>query len=204
MCSTILNSRSTEGLSSGKLPGKNRVHIEDQRYLQWDSFRFDASRQLSSRDDIRSRHEFGQAHDNTVAGNVENVRRYSRFYTVSIPHQELSLWNRLEAIVSGHSNCNVPNPLALREQARLAGILSRLSSPYENERATAGLLASAFVAKHDLMWSDLITLLRPLPSAAAASSGPQPLQDRRSRSGQWQGYCRRRRTLAGQTLNLFT
>jgi hypothetical protein len=106
--------------------------------------------------------------------------------------------------VSGHNNRAVASSLALREQARLTGILSRLSSPFENERATAGLLASAFVAKHDLVWSDLITLLRPLPRAAAESSGPKPQQDRRSDGGGWRGYCRRRRTPAGQTVNLFT
>jgi hypothetical protein len=104
--------------------------------------------------------------------------------------------------VSGHCNRAVASSLALGEQARLAGILSRLSSPYEHERATAGLLASAFVAKHDLIWSDLITLLRPLPRAIVASNGQRPQQDRRSGGGGWNGYCRRRRTPAGQTVNL--
>jgi hypothetical protein len=106
--------------------------------------------------------------------------------------------------VSGHSDRAVLNSLTLRERATLTAILSRLSSPFENERATAGLLASAFITKHDLTWLDLISFLRPLPRAVAASDRPKSQQDRRSSSWGWQGYCRRQRTSSGQALNLFT
>ena len=95
--------------------------------------------------------------------------------------------------------------LTPRESARLAGILARLASPYESERAAAGLLASAFVAKHGLTWTDLATLVRPLPEAPAASDKPPPRQDRRHRGGKgWRGFCRRRLVLLGQALDRLT
>ncbi len=49
--------------------------------------------------------------------------------------------------------------LTPRERARLSSILARLASPYEGERAAAGLLASAFVAKRGLAWADLTATL---------------------------------------------
>jgi hypothetical protein len=109
--------------------------------------------------------------------------------------------HRVEAILLGYADRTTATPLAPRERAKLIGILSRLASPYANERAIAGLLASAFVTKHALMWSDLITFLRPAGTSATAE---RPQQDRR-RAGrrEWRGYCRRRRTLVGNTLNLF-
>ena len=95
--------------------------------------------------------------------------------------------------------------LTARERARLAGILARLASPYESERAAAGLLASAFVAKHGLTWVDLTTLLRPLPEAPAASDGSSLRQDRRRGSGKgWRGFCRRRLVQLGQALDRLT
>jgi hypothetical protein len=111
----------------------------------------------------------------------------------------------METVVPGHTDRALASPLDPHEQTKLAGILSRLSSPYENERAIAGLLASVFVAKHDLMWYDLTTLLLPIHHAAVALDGPRQQPDRR-RGGnrQWRGYCRRRRASAGQSLNLLT
>ena len=95
--------------------------------------------------------------------------------------------------------------LTPRERARLAGILARLASPYESERAAAGLLASAFVAKHGLTWADLTTLLQPLPEASTASGEPSPRQDRRGRGGKgWRGFCRRRLVQLGQALDRFS
>lgn len=96
--------------------------------------------------------------------------------------------------------------LTPRERARLAGILARLASPYESERAAAGLLASAFVAKHGLTWADLTVALQPLSGTAAAASGePPPRQDRRQRSGKgWRGFCRRRLVSLGQALDRLT
>jgi hypothetical protein len=67
-----------------------------------------------------------------------------------------------------------PPELSPGERTRLAGILSRLASPFDSERATAALLASAFVAKHNLTWSHLATLPQPLPNTAAVVPGPHP------------------------------
>ncbi len=103
-----------------------------------------------------------------------------------------------------HADHTVARLLALTppEQARLARILARLASPYAGERAAAGLLVSAFVAKHDLTWGDLTTLLRPLPKAPVAPDGPPPTHDRRrSNSRNWHRYSRRRLILPGQVLN---
>ena len=95
--------------------------------------------------------------------------------------------------------------LTPRERARLAGILARLASPYESERAAAGLLASAFVTKHGLTWADLTTLLQPLPGASTASGEPSPRQERRRTGGKgWRGFCRRRLVLLGQALDRLT
>ncbi len=96
--------------------------------------------------------------------------------------------------------------LTPRERARLAGILARLASPYESERAAAGLLASAFVAKHGLTWADLTSFLGPMPGAPDASGeSPRPKQERRRGSGKgWRGFCRRRLVLLGQALDRFT
>lgn len=95
--------------------------------------------------------------------------------------------------------------LTPRERVRLAGILARLASPYESERAAAGLLASAFVAKHSLTWADLATQLRPLPDTPATPDDPPPRQDRRRKGGKgWRGFCRRRLILPGKALDRLT
>jgi hypothetical protein len=86
------------------------------------------------------------------------------------------------------------------ERSRLAGILSRLSSSFDSERAAAGLLATAFVTKHNLTWSDLTQMLGPLPDLQAVD--PQPKHDRRQGGKQWPGYCRRRKTARGAALDL--
>ena len=92
-----------------------------------------------------------------------------------------------------------------RERARLASILARLASPYEGERAAAGLLASAFIEKHGLAWSDLTALLQPRPDVSAASNKPPPRQDRRRRDSKgWRGFCRRRLVQMGQALDRLT
>lgn len=91
------------------------------------------------------------------------------------------------------------------ERARLAAILARLASPYAGERAAAGLLASAFIAKHGLAWAELATLLQPRPDAPAEPELPSPKPDRRRRSGKgWRGFCRRRLVLLGQALDRLT
>jgi len=95
--------------------------------------------------------------------------------------------------------------LTPRERARLAGILARLASPYEGERAAAGLLASAFVAKHGLAWADLTTLLQQHPDAPASAAEPPKRQDRRRRGSKaWQGFCRRRLVQLGRALDRLT
>jgi hypothetical protein len=92
---------------------------------------------------------------------------------------------------------NTIETLSPRDRMRLAGILARLSSPFENERAIAGLLASAFIATRGLNWTDLTRLLEPIRTFQ-----PPPAADRR-RNGRsvWQGYCRRRPTAPGQALS---
>ena len=88
------------------------------------------------------------------------------------------------------------------EQAKLAAILARLASPFEGERAAAGLLASAFVERHGLTWADLATLVQPMPQPSPRAADPLPGGDRRRRDGKaWRGFCRRRRLRPGQTLD---
>jgi hypothetical protein len=93
--------------------------------------------------------------------------------------------------------------LGPRERARLAAILARLASPFEGERAAAGLLASAFVAKHELTWSNLTSLLQPFPDAVAP---PAKLLSNRRRAGDGvcRGYGQTRPRPHGQALDLFT
>jgi len=89
-----------------------------------------------------------------------------------------------------------------REKARLSSILARLTSPYDGERAAAGLLASAFVAKHGLAWADLTATLQPAIEVSIASKKPSPSQERRRNGGKtWRGFCRRRLVTLGQVLN---
>jgi hypothetical protein len=94
--------------------------------------------------------------------------------------------------------------LSPRERSRLAGILSRLSSSFDSERAAAGLLATAFVTRHNLTWSDLTEMLRPLPDLRVTSVDPQPNHDRRRAGRPWRGYCRRRMVGRGADLDLST
>ena len=90
-----------------------------------------------------------------------------------------------------------------REHARLIAILARLASPFECERAAAGLLATAFISKYDLFWSDLL-----IPSRHASYLSPlvkQPCQnqDRRRDGSSWRpAYCRRQFARRGLILNL--
>ena len=91
-----------------------------------------------------------------------------------------------------------------RERTRLSSILARLASPYDGERAAAGLLASAFVAKHGLAWADLTATLQPADKAPTAPKKPSPGQEqRRNGSKAWRGFCRRRPVPPGQVLNHF-
>lgn len=108
-----------------------------------------------------------------------------------------------EAALSGPSDQTLARLQALtpRERARLAGILARLASPYESERAAAGLLASAFIAKHGLAWADLATLVQPSPGEAAAVPEPPPQERRRGGGRSWRGFCRRRRAPLGQAVD---
>jgi hypothetical protein len=93
--------------------------------------------------------------------------------------------------------------LSPREQTRLAGILARLSSPFEAERATAGLLASEFMARHDLAWSDLTGVLRQRADTEATAADPEP-QPRRRPEGPCRSYGKILHLAQGRTLDLFT
>jgi hypothetical protein len=101
----------------------------------------------------------------------------------------------------GHA-CTKHQALIPRERARLSSILARLASPYDGERAAAGLLASAFVAKHGLAWADLTGTLQPAAEVSTAFKEPLPGQERRRNGGKtWRGFCRRRLVTLGQVLN---
>jgi hypothetical protein len=52
-------------------------------------------------------------------------------------------------------------PLTPRERARLVGVLSRLESPFDGERAAAALLAARLVRSVGLTWEDIIAVDRP-------------------------------------------
>lgn len=106
--------------------------------------------------------------------------------------------------MSGHSEHPGINRLPPREEAKLARMLSRLASPFEDERATAGLMVSAFVARRDMKWSDLTTLLQPAGTPAEPVESVRQKDRRGSGAKAWLGYCRRRRGAAGQTLNVLT
>ncbi len=98
--------------------------------------------------------------------------------------------------------CAKHQALTPRERARLSSILARLASPYDGERAAAGLLASAFVAKHGLAWADLTATLQPAAEVPIASKRPASGQERRRDGGKtWRGFCRRRLVKLGQVLN---
>lgn len=87
--------------------------------------------------------------------------------------------------------------LSPREGTRLEGILARLASPYESERAAAALLASAFVAKHGLTWSHLTALLQPVADAPEVPA-PNP------GAAAWHGYGGVPPNRQGQALDLLT
>jgi hypothetical protein len=111
--------------------------------------------------------------------------------------------DRVESIVSGQPDCTSANSFGPREQTKLVHILSMLSSPFEHERAAAGLLASVFLTKHGLAWSDVVSS-RP-ETAAEAEMAELKRNRRRSRrdsNRQWRGYCRRRRFSVSQIVNL--
>lgn len=108
--------------------------------------------------------------------------------------------------------------LTQQQRARLANILARLSSPFEAERAAAGLLATAFIDRNGLEWPDLVAMLKPAQRKApeqraapeprrAAEQAPMaertapPRDRRRAPPRPWQGYNRRRSTVAGQSIN---
>ena len=106
--------------------------------------------------------------------------------------------------MSGHPDraCAGHQALTPRERTKLSNILARLASPYDGERAAAGLLASAFVAKHGLAWADLTATLQPVAEDAAARKEPSPSQERRRNGSKtWRGFCRRRLVPLGQVLN---
>lgn len=98
--------------------------------------------------------------------------------------------------------CAGHQALTPRERARLSSILARLASPYDGERAAAGLLASAFVAKHGLAWADLTTTLQPAAKVSTTPKAPSSGQERRRNGSKtWRGFCRRCLVSPGQVLN---
>jgi hypothetical protein len=105
--------------------------------------------------------------------------------------------------------------LTARERTRLSGILARLASPFEGERAAAALLASVFIEKHGLQWSAVTGLLEvrvdratqpaarkvyPVVAAQVAVTGK--VERRGSGVRSWRGYDRRRHMAAGASVNI--
>ena len=111
----------------------------------------------------------------------------------------------METTLSKRLGHSATGSLAPSEQVRLAGILSRLASPFEGERAPAAVLASAFVARQHLQWSDLGVFARAEAIDPVAVEPPRQ-SERRAGPGHpgWRGYCRRRRTYVGQSLDVVT
>jgi len=61
------------------------------------------------------------------------------------------------------------------ERNKLLGVLGRLSSPFDGERAAAGLLATRLLEGRDLTWSDVIgTPALPTPSDSQRPTSPPP------------------------------
>ena len=95
--------------------------------------------------------------------------------------------------------------LSSREKGRLAGILARLASSFENERAVAGLLATAFIDKHGLTWPEVIDALQPVrPTPPPQIDPPGSRGRRRGGNKDWRGYCRRRAVRRGVALDVAT
>ena len=62
----------------------------------------------------------------------------------------------------------------------------------------------AYWPAFSLEWLDLTSLLLPIRRTTIMQAAPGQQQDRRSSgSREWSGYCRRRRSQPGETLNLF-
>jgi hypothetical protein len=96
-------------------------------------------------------------------------------------------------MMSDPANDRSGDRLGPNEQARLAHILARLESPFENERAIAGRLATEFITRFGLHWSDLAAFApRTDFYASEVQPPPRKRQRRRPGSGYWAGYCRRR------------
>lgn len=75
--------------------------------------------------------------------------------------------------------------LSASDRGKLAKILGMLSSTYEGERASAGLLATRFVKDRDLTW-DSILQPPPVRQSGAGSSSYRPDEPpRRPRPSSW-------------------
>ena len=66
----------------------------------------------------------------------------------------------------------MPEPLSPDEHRKLIGVLSRLGSDFDGERAAAALLASRMVRDRGLAWDDLISrsAVAPIPSQPAGNT----------------------------------
>ena len=62
--------------------------------------------------------------------------------------------------------------LAHSDTNKLIGILSRLSSDFEGERAAAGLLATRFIKDRGLGWQDILQPALPPPERESRPSPP--------------------------------
>ena len=64
--------------------------------------------------------------------------------------------------------------LALDDRRKLVGILSRLASDYDGERAAAGLLATRLLKARGLGWDEVIGIALPSPVCNPWAGTPPP------------------------------
>ena len=67
-------------------------------------------------------------------------------------------------------------PLASDDRRKLVGILSRLASDYDGERAAAGLLATRLLTARGLQWDEVIGIALPAPPRPDPWAGAPPPQ----------------------------
>ena len=65
-------------------------------------------------------------------------------------------------------------PIALDDRRKLVGILSRLASDFDGERAAAGLLATRLLRARGLQWDEVIGIALPPPRRDPWAGTPPP------------------------------
>ncbi len=100
--------------------------------------------------------------------------------------------------------------LAAHDRKKLAAILAMLSSDFEQERATAGRMATDFIRRHNLTWHDVAALAEGENLGARSSQSGRPPADPpklmmperwTANRACWRGYERARCQPSGQVLD---